>query len=503
MFVSQLEDFRMSPVDAPQNASLPVALRGLLSSVLLCMGAVGAMFYRPTRCEAAERPNVLFIAVDDLNDWIGCLGGHPQGRSPHIDRLAQRGVLFERSYCAAPACNPSRAALLTGVRPWTSGVYLNPQPWRKPLKEAVTLPRHFRNHGYRVVGGGKIFHGAYPDADSWDFYFKKQGDPKPAKKIAASPKSRAGGIIWGELDVDDSAMNDYQVASWACDFLAKEQDKPFFLACGIFRPHMPWQVPRKYYELFPLDSIELPASPSDDLEDLPAAGVKMARPQGDHATILKTGNWKRAVQAYLASIAFADGQVGRVIDALDRSPHADNTIIVLWGDHGWHLGEKKHWRKFALWEEATRAPLMIVAPGMAKNATSPRTVDFMDIYPTLADLCGLPLLDQLEGKSLRPLLVDPSAEWSKPAITTHGKDNHAVRSERYRYIRYQDGGEELYDHASDPNEWRNLAEDAKHAATKQSLARWLPKTSAPNAPFDQRKRTPKKAKRASKQRASK
>lgn len=443
----------------------------------------------PACAEAAERPNVLFLAVDDLNDWIGCLGGHPQGRSPRIDALAQRGVLFERSYCAAPACNPSRAALLTGVRPWTSGVYLNPQPWRQPLKDAITLPRHFRNHGYHVVGGGKIFHGSYPDPDSWDSYHKRKADPKPTQKVASDPHSRAGGIVWGKLDVDDEAMGDYDVASWACNFLKQDHEKPFFLACGLFRPHMPWQVPRKYYDQFPLDSIQLPKSPSDDLQDLPAAGVAMARPQGDHATIRKTNNWKYAVQAYLASIAFADGQIGRVLDALDESPYADNTIIILWGDHGWHLGEKQHWRKFALWEEATRSPLMIVAPGVTKpNSVCRRTVDFMDVYPTLAELCDLPLPKHLEGRSLRPLLADPDAAWERPAITTHGKDNHAVRTERFRYIRYADGGEELYDHQSDPHEWRNLAADPAQADTKARLAKWLPKQAAKNAPFDPKKR---------------
>lgn len=436
-----------------------------------------------------KRPNVLFLAVDDLNDWIGCLGGNRQGVSPHIDRLASRSVLFHRSYCAAPACNPSRAALLTGIRPWTSGVYLNPQPWRPAMPEAVTLPQLFRQHGYHVVGGGKIYHGSYPDPQSWDSYFKKKADPRPARKVANDKRSRAGGIVWGVLDVQDQDMNDYQVASWACKYLDKKHDKPFFLACGIYRPHMPWQVPRKYYEMFPLETIELPKAPTDDLSDVPTAGVKMARPQGDHATILKTGNWKRAVQAYLASIAFADAQVGRVLKALDASDYADNTIVILWGDHGWHLGEKQHWRKFSLWEEAARAPLMISAPGVTKpNGHCYRTVDFMDIYPTLADLCNLPVGEHLAGDSLRMLLQNPNARWERPAITTHGRGNHAVRSERYRYIRYADGSEELYDHQTDDMEWKNLANDPAHASVKAELIKWLPKENAENAAFDKSKR---------------
>ncbi len=432
-----------------------------------------------------QRPNVLFLAVDDLNDWISCLDGHPQGQSPHIDGLAKRGVLFHRSYCAAPACNPSRAALLTGIRPWNSGVYLNPQPWRTAMPQAVTLPQLFRRHGYHVVGGGKIFHGRYPDAASWDDYFKKKADPKPTSQVLKDPKSRAGGIIWGALDVADKKMNDYQVATWATKFLAKDHDKPFFLACGIFRPHMPWQVPRKYYDLFPLEKIQLPKTTSDDLSDIPDAGKRMAQPQGDHANILKTDNWKHAVQAYLASIVFADAQIGRVLKALDDSAYAKNTIIVLWGDHGWHLGEKQHWRKFSLWEEAARAPLMIVAPGVTRSDSHCyRTVDFMDIYPTLADLCGLPIGEHLDGRSMTSLLKDPEADWQRPAITTHGRDNHAVRSERFRYIRYQDGSEELYDHDNDEMEWKNLASDPSFAQVKAGLAKWLPKTSAENAPFD-------------------
>ncbi|HSG70993.1 MAG TPA: sulfatase, partial [Planctomycetaceae bacterium] len=361
--------------------------------------------------DAAERPNVLFIAVDDLNDWIGCLGGHPQSETPNIDRLAKRGVLFTRSYCAAPACNPSRAALLTGRRPSTSGVYVNPQPWRPAMPDVVTLPQHFQSE-YDVVGCGKIYHGGYNDDSSWHVYQKSYGDPKPSREVLNDPHSRAGGIVFGALDEDDSAMSDYKLVDYAGKYLQAKHDKPFFLACGLYRPHMPWQVPRKYYEKFPLESIVLPNVPEEDLEDVPKAGVKMAGPQGDHATVLKTDNWAYAVQAYLASISFADAQVGRLLDYLDNSPHKDNTIVVLWGDHGWHLGEKQHWRKFALWEEATRAPLMIVAPGVTSpNSTCERTVDFMNIYPTLCELCGLDVPEGVEGHSMVPLLKNPAANW--------------------------------------------------------------------------------------------
>ncbi|MDF1744679.1 MAG: sulfatase [Gimesia sp.] len=447
---------------------------------------------------AAEtsRPNVLFIAVDDLNDWISCLGGHPDCKTPNIDRLASRGVLFKNAHCAAPACNPSRAALMTGIRPSSSGVYLNSQPWRPVMQNAVTLPQHYRKHGYQAIGSGKIFHGRYNDPASWDDYLKQTGDPKPTPAVLNDPHSRAGTIIWGVLDVQDREMSDYKMANYAIDVLGKQHEKPFFLACGIYRPHMPWQVPRKYYDRYPLDKIQLPNVPENDLDDLPAAGVRMARPGGDHAKILKTENWRNAVQAYLASIAFADVQVGRVLDALDASPHAKNTIIVLWGDHGWHLGEKHHWRKFSLWEEATRTPLMMVVPGVTKAGSHcDQAIDFMNIYPTLCELCSLPVGKHLDGVSLVPLLKKPEKTWDRPALTTHGRLNHAIRGNRYRLIRYRDGSEELYDHKHDPMEWKNLAEDSKYAAVKQKLAQWFPSNNAPDAPHDASRSSKKKKKK--------
>jgi len=448
-------------------------LLAALTSLLMTGVTLGA--------DATRRPNVLFIAVDDLNDWISCLGGHANAKTPHIDALAARGVLFTRSYCAAPACNPSRAALLTGIRPSTSGVYLNGHPWRPALPDAVTLPQLFKEHGYHVMGCGKIYHGRFPDPPSWHEYKGRGSDPLPSKRpLNGIP--RTAHFDWGPVSVSDAVMSDYKIVSWAAEKLTKKYDKPFFLACGIYRPHLPWYAPKGYFDQFPLDGITLPKVNEKDLADVPPIGRRMARPEGDHRKVTSTGNWKKAVQGYLASMAFADAQVGRLLKALDESPHRDNTIIVLWGDHGWHLGEKLHWRKFALWEEATRAPLMIVAPDVTKaNQRCRRTVSFMDIYPTLADLCGLPLGKQLEGVSLRPLLENVESPWKRPAITTHGRNNHSVRSERYRYIRYSDGTEELYDHESDPLEWRNLAAEPGLADVKQELAAWLPKVNAPDA----------------------
>jgi arylsulfatase A-like enzyme len=428
------------------------------------------------------RPNVLFIAIDDLNDWTGFLGGHPQARTPNLDRLAARGVAFTRAYCSAPACNPSRTSLLTGLRPSSTGVYHNDQPWRPVLPDAVTLPEHFAAAGYDVAGGGKIFHNSFNDPDAWPEWFKVGDHPKPDESPVNGIPG-AGHFDWGPVDVPDEAMGDYRTVSWAIDRLDDERDRPFFLAVGLIRPHLPWYVPRGYFEHFPVDGITLPEAPAEDLDDVPAAGVAIARPEGDHRKVLEAGQWGEAVQGYLASIEFADAQVGRLLNALEASGHADDTIVVLWGDHGWHLGEKQHWRKFALWEEATRVPLIVAAPGVGSpGGRSDRTASLLDLYPTLIDLCGLPEKPELEGESLVPLLEDPTSPRATPAITTHGRANHAVRTEQWRYIRYADGSEELYDHEADPHEWTNLASDPRREELKRDLARWLPSQDAQDAP---------------------
>jgi arylsulfatase A-like enzyme len=397
--------------------------------------------------------------------------------------MAARGVTFTRAYCSAPACNPSRASLLTGIRPSTSGVYHNSQPWRAAMPEAVTLPQHFMAAGYSVRGGGKIFHGAYPDPASWQEYFTQRRDSKPDKKAsrqAGRAKSRPFG--WGPLDIDDHEMADAKVVDWATTELSKKSEQPFFLAVGIYKPHLDWHVPKKYFDLYPLADIKRPIVPEDDLADVPLLGREIAKPRGDHRKIIEGDYWESAVQAYLAAISFADAQIGRLLDALESGPNADDTIVVLWGDHGWHLGEKEHWRKFALWEEATRVPLFLSVPG----ATSPgtrcdRTVSLLDLYPTLIELCGLPPREELEGRSFVALLPDPTTAWDHPVVTTHGRDNHAVRSERWRYIRYSDGSEELYDHKQDPREWENLAGDPQWNELKASLATHLPKVNAQDA----------------------
>jgi arylsulfatase A-like enzyme len=461
------------------------------------------------RAAADPRPNVLFIAVDDLNDWVHHLGGHPQGATPNIDRLAQRGVTFARAHCAAPLCNPSRAALMSGLRPSTTGVYNNGTDWRKFITSTPTLPMQFLANGYHVAGAGKIYHDSFRRDSDWSEYLKNtQRDPQPKGSDLG-----VGGIRFAPLDAKDSDMQDYETVSWTIDRLNTRHDKPFFLACGLHKPHMPWNVPQKYYDMFPLDKIILPRVLETDLDDVPPAGVRIARPEGDHRQILESGRWKDAVQGYLAAIAFADAMIGRLLDALDKSPYKDNTIVVLWGDHGWHLGEKQHWRKFTLWEEATRAPLIFVAPGVTQpGSVCERTVDFMGIYPTLCDLCGLTTPGHVEGKSFKSLLADPKSPWDRPALTTYMFNNHAIRSEHWRYIRYNDGSEELYDEDKDPMEWANVAKKPELAPIKAELARYLPRTNAPDAGprdggddegADAEKAAAKKARRAAKKAAGK
>ena len=275
-------------------------------------------------------------------------------------------------------------------------------------------------------------------------------------------------------------MGDGQVVSWVERQILSETGSPRFIAAGIFRPHLPWYVPQKYFDMHPLDDIELPPTIENDLDDVPALGAASVLQSREwHDWIVPAQQWKAGVQGYLASISFADVMVGRLIDALDRSGRADNTIIVLWGDHGFHLGEKERWRKMTLWEESTHVPLIIVAPGLTTPGSSTaRTVSLMDIYPTLVELAGLDRPVHVQGNSLLPLIEDPDAQWDEPALTTYPANSHALRSERFRYIRYADGSEELYDHDADPNEWSNLADQKRYAAAKAELAEWLPKENA-------------------------
>jgi len=457
-------------------------LRGLRirAAVVLGLALLGAAFLVPL-AEAASPPNILFIAIDDLNHWVGHLGRHPQTRTPHIDRLAASGVSFTRAYCAAPACSPSRAAVLSGLRPWTSGAYENPDDWKRGIDQTLLLNSHLARAGYRVYGAGKIFHGAADRGGHWDAYF--DGIRTTPARHPSAADDGVGEIRFAPLAGDDEEMPDHAVVDWCLARLAERDDRPFFLACGLVKPHLPFSVPKKWFDRFPLESIELPPWNPADLDDVPAEGVSVARPEGPHADILKSGRWRDAVRAYLATIAFCDHQVGRLLAGLDSSGRADETIVVLWSDHGWSLGEKSHWKKFALWEEPTRSVLIWRAPGVTPGGgLCGRTVDLLSIYPTLCSLSGLAAPAHLEGPDLAPLLRTPDAEWTTPAITTNGRGSHAVRSEGWRYIRYAKGGEELYDERADPLEQVNLASRPEYDAVRRDLSRWLPEREAAKLP---------------------
>lgn len=450
---------------------------------------------------AASRPNVLFVSVDDMNDWVGCLGGYPGVKTPNIDALARRGVLFSNTHCASPLCNPSRTALLTGMRPDTTGIYDNDQFWRPELPDVQTLPMYFKANGYHVAGAGKVFHhtaGMNPP-DQWDEFKLQVFDdpwyrrdewypwnkriPAPAGHPFNGLKNFQGEFDWGILDKPDEEFGDWAAVKFGSDFLKREHSKPFFLAVGMWHPHIPMFAPKRFFDLYPENEVRLPVSPEDDLNDVPAMGRKFAAfRREEHKRILAEGKWKEAVRAYLACISFADHMLGQVIRALDESRYARNTVIVFWSDNGWHLGEKQHWHKSTLWERSTHVPMVFAGPGMrAAGVNRTQPVSLLDIYPTLVELCGLPRNARLEGESLVPLLRNAKAK-RNPVVSTFEQGNHCVRTERWRYIHYRDGGEELYDRTADPNEWKNVAENKKNDAVKGELARWIPRASAPPRP---------------------
>ena len=437
----------------------------------------------------AEKPNVLFIAIDDQNDWFGCLGGHPQAKTPNIDRLAGRGTLFTNAHCQSPLCNPCRTSLMTGLRPSTTGIY-GLAPWIRnveELKDLVTLPQYLARHGYRTYSTGKIYHGGYGRRKT-DKEFHVLGPPagvgvRPKEKLVDTPAKHPL-VDWGVFPHRDEDKGDWKVASWAVEQIEAGPKEPFFLSVGFFLPHVPCYATQKWFDLYPEDSLKLPPVKRDDRDDTPRFSwyLHWTLPEPRLKFLEEANQWKNLVRSYLACTSFVDNQVGRVLEALDREEHADDTVIVLWSDHGWHLGEKLITGKNTLWDRSARVPLIFAGPGVAAGAKCARPAELLDIYPTLVELCGLPAKHGLEGHSLVAQLNDARAPRPWPAITTHNHDNHGVRSERWRYIRYADGSEELYDMRKDPNEWDNLAGDPQYAEIVREHRGWLPKTSAKPAP---------------------
>ncbi len=443
---------------------------------------------------AAPRPNVLFLAIDDQNDWLGCLGGHPQVKTPNIDRLAKRGTLFTNAHCQAPLCNPSRSSLLTGLRPSTTGIYGLTPGIRDvaELKNHITLPQTFTSAGYHTYTCGKIYHdGSIKPKDrpaEFNTWGPAPGPGKPEKPFAKLPEPRHPAMDWGAFPERDEDHGDYKIATAARDALAAApKDKPFFIGAGFRMPHVPCYAPQKWFDLYPDATLQMPPVLDTDRDDTPRFSwyLHWRLPEPRLQTLRERNEWRPLVRAYLATISFMDAQVGRVLDALDATGRADNTIVVLWSDHGWHLGEKLITGKNTLWDRSTRVPLIFAGPGIAKDAKCARPAELLDIFPTLLELAAFPARPDLEGHSLVPQLKDARAPRDFPAITTHNHDNHTIRTERWRYIRYADATEELYDLAADPNEWHNLAAAPQHAATKRDLAKWLPKLNRKPVPNSQ------------------
>lgn len=442
---------------------------------------------------APSRPNVLFIAIDDQNDWIGCLGGHPLSKTPHIDRLARRGTLFLNAHVQAPLCNPSRTSLMLGLRSTTTGIY-GLAPWFRTLpawSNRVTLPQHFKAHGYKTYTTGKIYHGGVGGPKLRSREFDVWGPAggigvKPEKKlIPPTPMGDHPLMDWGVFPHKDEDKGDYQVASWAVERLGEmPAEQPFFLAVGFFLPHVPCYATQKWFDLYPDDDSVLPSVQAEDRADTPRFSwyLHWSLPEPRLRWVRENHQWRNLVRSYLACTSFVDSQVGRLLDALDARGLADNTVIVLWGDHGWHLGEKGITGKNTLWERSTRVPLIFAGPGVRPQSRTRQPAELLDIYPTLVELCGLSPRNDLEGISLAPQLKNPEVKRQRPAITSHNQGNHGIRSERWRYIRYADGSEELYDLDSDPHERANLAGQPQYAGVIAEHRRWLPKIDVPPAP---------------------
>jgi arylsulfatase A-like enzyme len=483
-----------------------VSFYSLLAVGSICIGT-GSVLDKPSE----KKLNILIFTVDDMRDYAGFLNSYGgKVYTPNMDRLADEGIAFTNAHVAATVCCPSRNAFFLGLRPSTSGLYNNGQWWKASRPDLVSMPQYFKNNGYYSAGAGKVFHhtpGNNPPC-SWDefqdqvfddpwyfhnmpperywleFGYRAPKVPLPDwKPLNGIP--RLGNNDWGPIPgKEEKDYGDVQVVNFARDFLARNHNKPFFLVLGTYRPHVPLHVPQKYFDMYPLDSIVLPLIKEDDLDDLPDVGKELA--SMGNSTFLRIkeyGKYEEALQAYLASITFADALLGDVLDLIKNSRYADSTIVVFWSDHGWHHGSKHHWSKQTLWEDCTRIPFIMRVPGSKYTSRfCDRPIDMMNVYPTLISLCGLPEKKDLDGHDMSPLLENPDANWVHPAITEIKVGNVAVRSQNWRYIRYHDGTEELYDRTNDPYEWYNLASDVNYKDVIESHNKFVPKSFAEPLP---------------------
>ncbi len=476
--------------------------------VFLLIGcAFSAMAEKANQSEAKPY-NVLMIIIDDVAANLHSVKNKGPLQTPNIERLASQGTWFTQAYNDAPVCCASRTAMLTGVHAARSGVYYNTQPYRRSktwIADVQTLPNAFLKSGYLAASFGKLVHNAYQEDNGADFtpgYYKmfdrkdnitySDGDllnvifPGSKREIpGTTSKNWTWGILPDDWDRNDPTklQQDTEQANHTIEFLGKKHDQPFFLACGFWRPHVRWTVPKRFYDKFPLEKIELPAGyKADDLNDLPGPGRWIATHRHEHAEVVAGGMWKKSLQGYYASMAYIDEQIGRVLDALEKSPERDRTIVVFLSDNGMHLGEKDHWLKYALWEQTCRVFFSISVPGYPQQFLD-TPVSLIDLYPTLIDLCGIPKpAHTLDGIDLKPVLTGKVKERGEPVLSTYGRGNHAIRDARYRYIHYRNGDEELYDHSNDPYEWRNLAKEQHFDKVKESLRPFLPRSDAPDVP---------------------
>ena len=452
---------------------------------------------------------MLFVAIDDLNDWVGVFDGNPQVKTPNLDKFnAQGGMVMYDAHVPSTVCGPSRSAILTGKFPHSTGVYGNKTNLRNApkAKDLLTLPQYFSKHGYHSLSRGKMFHvhpwngAARGDQGEWAFdeWVKADGWAGPISKerpvnglpnLPGEKKSsyHSVGFDWGPtVGNDETAMKDYKTVEWAVDqFTNREFEKPFFMAVGISKPHLPWWVPQKYFDMYPFEEIILPETMSDDLDDIRNKWNKPLKPHTTWQRLERFGaRHKEAVQAYLANISFVDDCIGVLLDGLTKSQYAKNTIVILWSDHGWHLGEKQRYGKTQLWQETTRVPLMIKAPGVTPdNKKCAGVVNLIDLYPTLLELCDLPENSENEGRSFAELIHNPDMEWNEPTLSDYNYGGHRIYDGRYSYIVFsRPGTEELYDHETDPMEWHNLAQNPEHAPTRQRLMSYLPTEREPESP---------------------
>ncbi|TWU38362.1 sulfatase [Novipirellula artificiosorum] len=451
--------------------------------------------------ESIPKYNVLFVAIDDLNDWVGCLGGNPQVKTPNLDRFAREGgIVFTQAYCPSTVCCPSRSALLTGKHATHTGVYGNGQNLKhaSKAKDLETLPEYFGNRGYHTLSAGKIFHKhgdpAGMDEGQWAFHeHVHPGGGNKGFSWEEEPKIdgiKAGGtkFAWGATKAATEETKDFMACKWAADQLDRDFDgKPFFLALGLSKPHLPWYVPQEFFDLYPLDQVVPAPFRRDDLDDIVRDNSRPIFGPGDRFRLADgTKMHAQANRAYLANVSYADHCIGVTLDALDQSDYADNTIVMIWGDHGWHLSEKLQYGKTNLWEESARVPFLVRVPGSVhKDIQCNGVVNLIDIYPTLLELCGLPPNNKNDGRSFAALLADPAKEWTYPTLTTYQYKNHSITDGRYRYTWYggrAEGAEELYDHTDDPLEYTNLASNPEYENVLVRLRTHLPSHHEPDSP---------------------